>query len=218
MCARKLKELINTEEPGIELLKELVREAEVPCELLPPGPERENALLYLQVTTRSMLGALAYDTGGLLIDDGWLRLLGSGNPKLPRSLHEWNSPRTDGAFYLVGDDAAGGFYAINGGAFGDDLGAVYYWPPDSLEWESLEMGHTDFVAWSLTNQTEAFYEELRWSTWREDTRKLSTDQCFFFFPFLWTQEGSVEGSDRSIVPIAELWESKVDVIRQMGGE
>ena len=218
MCARKLKELINTEEPGIELLKELLREAEVPYELLPPGSERENALLYLQVTTRSMLGALAYDTGGLLIDDGWLRLLGSGNPKLTRSLHEWNSPRTDGAFYLVGDDAAGGFYAINGGAFGDDLGAVYYWPPDSLEWESLEMGHTDFVAAFLTNQTEAFYEGLRWSTWREDTRNLSTDQCFFFFPFLWTQEGSVEGSDRSIVPITELWESKVDMIRQMGGE
>ena len=109
---KELAELIDTNDPGIDVLKQLVGEAEVPCELLPPGPERENALLYLQVTTRSALGAFAYDTGGLLIDDGWLRLLGSGHPKLTRSIHEWNSTRTDGAFYLIGDDAAGGFYAI----------------------------------------------------------------------------------------------------------
>jgi len=217
MSKRKLKELINTQEPGIELLKQLVNDAEVPCELLAPGPERENALLYLQVTTRSTLGALAYDTGGLLIDDGWLRLLGSGHPKLTRSIHDWNSTRTDGAFYLIGDDAAGGFYAINGGAFGDDLGAVYYWAPDDLEWESLELGHTNFVAAFLTKRTEAVYEALRWSNWRDEVRTLPSDRCFAFFPFLWTSEGSVENSHRSTVPISEMWESKVALVRQLMG-
>jgi hypothetical protein len=217
MSTRKLKELINTEEPGIELLKRLVNEAEVPCELLPPGPERENALLYLQVTTRSTLGAFAYDTGGLLIDHGWLRLLGSGHPKLTRSIHDWNSTRTDGAFYLIGDDAAGGFYAINGGAFGDDLGAVYYWAPDNLEWESLELGHTDFVATFLTKRTEAVYEGLRWSNWRDEVKTLPSDRCFAFYPFLWTKEGSVEKSHRSTVPVSEMWDSKVALVTQMMG-
>ena len=215
MSQRKLKELIDTADPGIELLKQLVRDAEVPCEMLPPGPEREKSLLYLQVTTRSMLGAFAYDTGGLLIDDGWLRLLGSGHPKLARSLHEWNSPRTDGAFCLVGDDAAGGFFAINGGAFGEDLGSVYYWPPDSLEWESLEMGHTNFVAFTLTKRIGDYYESLRWPTWREDTQTLATDRSFFFYPFLWTKEGSVENSTRSTVPLSETWDVKVDIVRQL---
>lgn len=69
----------------------------------------------------------------MLVDDGWLRWLGSGHPKLTRALNDWNSPRTDGAFYLVGDDAAGGFFAINGGAFGDNVGSVYYWAPDNLD-------------------------------------------------------------------------------------
>ena len=216
MSKRKLNELIDTQEPAIELLQKLVNDAEVPCELLPPGPERENALVYLQVTTRSTLGAMAYDTGGLLIDGGWLRLLGSGDAKLSRSLHEWNSPRTDGAFYLVGDDLAGGFFAINGGAFGDDLGSVYYWPPDSLEWESLERGFTDFVAMFLTHTLEKYYTDLRWSTWREDARNSSSDQCFAFYPFLWTKEGSVERSHRSVVPISEMWDAKVDIVRQLG--
>jgi hypothetical protein len=217
MSKRKLKELIDTNEPAIELLQNLVRDAEVPCELLPPGPERENALLYLQVTTHSTLGALAYDTGGLLVDHGWVRWLGSGNPKLTRSLHEWNSTRTDGAFYLVGDDAAGGFFALNGGAFGDDLGSVYYWAPDSLEWESLNAGFTDVVAAFLTNYLNDFYKDLRWSTWLEDTRNLSSDRCFFFSPFLWTKEGSIEGSDRSTVPVSENWTAKVDILRQVEG-
>jgi hypothetical protein len=213
MSKRKLDELIDNQEPAIKLLQQLVNDAKVPCELLPPGREREKALLYLQVTTRSTLGALAYDTGGLLIDDGWLRLLGSGHAKLSRSLHEWNSPRTDGAFYLVGDDLAGGFFAINGGAFGDDLGSVYYWPPDSLEWESLERGFTDFVAMFLTHTIENYYTDLRWSSWREDARSASSDQCFAFFPFLWTKEGSVERSHRSVVPMSQMWDAKVDIVR-----
>jgi Protein of unknown function DUF2625 len=217
MKTRKLEELVLTNDPAIELLKQLVRDAAVPCELLPPGQERENALLYLQVTTRSTLGALAYDTGGLIIDDGWLRFLGSGHPKLPRTLHEWNSTRTDGAFYLVGDDAAGGFFALNGGAFGDDMGSVYYWAPDNLEWEPLNRGFTDIVAAFLTGHLRDFYTSLRWSTWREDTQKLSGDQCFFFFPFLWTREGSPEGSARSVVPMSEAWDSKVEIVTQLGG-
>ena len=215
MSQRNLKELIDTHEPAIEMIQQLVAEAEVACELLPPGPEREKALLYLQVTTRSTLGALAYDTGGLLIDNGWLRLLGSGHPKLQRTLHDWNSTRTDGAFYLLGDDAAGGFFAINGGAFGDDLGSIYYWAPDSLEWESLELGHTDFVAGFLTNQIEVFYEAVRWSTWRADLQTLSSDQGFAFYPFLWSTEGSIESSQRSIVPVSEIWDAKVDIVRQL---
>lgn len=218
MAKRKLKDLVVTQDPAVKLLEQLVRDATVPCELLPPGPERENALLYLQVTTHSTLGALAYDTGGLIIDDGWLRFLGSGHAKMPRTLHEWNSTRTDGAFYLVGDDAAGGFFAINTGAFGEDMGSVYYWSPDDLEWESLNAGLTDVVASFLTDHLHKFYKDLRWSTWREDVRDLSTDRCFFFFPFLWTREGSLEGSKRSTVPVTEAWEVKVALVRQLLGE
>jgi hypothetical protein len=218
MNTRSLKELINTQEPAIDLLRQFVTDAEVPCELLAPGPERENALLYLQVTTRSPLGALAYDTGGILVDNGWLRWLGSGHEKLARTINQWNSTRTDGAFYLVGDDAAGGFFAINGGAFGEDLGSMYYWSPDDLEWESLHANFTDVMAAFFTNYLNDFYKALRWSTWREDVQNLPTDRCYWFFPFLWTKEGSLEGSHRSTVPMAEAWDAKVEIVRQLMGD
>src|SRR6059058_3094053 len=50
----------------------------------------EVALEALQVTARSPLGAVALETGGILIDHGWLRVLGAGSPKLARTIAGWN--------------------------------------------------------------------------------------------------------------------------------
>ena len=46
---------------------------------------------------------------------------------------------------LIADDAAGGFYAINGGGLGKDLGKINDLSPYDLEWDSLEIGYTDFI-------------------------------------------------------------------------
>jgi uncharacterized protein DUF2625 len=212
---KRIEELIDVEEPAIELLKQWVSESEVHCEILSPSAQREEVLLALQVTTHSPLGALAYETGGVLVDDGWLRLLGSGHPRLARTLPDWNAKRAEG-YLLVGDDAAGGFFAINGGALGPETSSVFYWAPDRLDWECLEMGFTDFVHAFITSQVAAsFYEGLRWSTWRADTKDLSGDRCFSFYPFLWTKEGSVEESRRATVPMSEAFGLKVDIVRQL---
>jgi hypothetical protein len=79
--------------------------------------EAEACLLALQVTARSTLGALALHTGGVVIDHGWLRLLGGGHGRLP-SLATANGV-TDGQqppVLLIGFDVLGGRFAIDGGA------------------------------------------------------------------------------------------------------
>src|SRR5262245_52820171 len=207
---RTFEKLTATTEPAIDLLRGWVADAEVPAVLLPPSAERAEVLLSVQVTTHSTLGALAYETGGLLLDDGWVRLLGSGHARLQRTLPSWNAGRSNG-FYLVGDDAAGGFFALNGGGLGPETKAVHYWAPDSLEWESLGLGFTDLVAAFMTDRLATFYEDLRWPTWRADVQGLSGDRCFAFYPFLWTKEGSVEGSHRETVPVSEAFDLKVDL-------
>jgi len=212
---RPINELINAQDPGIEKIQEWMRDAVNPCELLPPSKDREEVLLQTQVTTRSTMGAIAYETGGILIDGGWLRFLGSGHPKLPRTLPGWNQGRSSG-FYLVADDAVGGFFAINGGAFGADVKTMYYWPPDSLDWEPMRIGFTDFFVWALSERLAQFYEALRWPSWREDTAGLSGDYCFSFYPFLWTKEGSLTSSQRAQVPVHEAFDLKVELLRQLG--
>jgi len=211
---RPLNELINTEDPGINLIREWIRGAVNECELLPPSEHREQVLLQTQVTTRSPMGAIAYDTGGILVDGGWLRFLGSGHPRLTRTLPGWNERRSKG-FYLVADDAVGGFFAINGGAFGTDVKNMYYWAPDSLDWEPMNIGFSEFFVWSLSERLAQFYEGLRWPAWRIDTAQLSGDQSFQFWPELWTKEGSINSSHRAPVPMHEAFDLKVDLVRQL---
>src|SRR4249920_1805589 len=104
---RPLTELIDRDEPALPLVREWIASSVRPVELLPPSNVREDALFRTQVTTRSPMGAIVYETGGILIDHGWLRILGSGNPRLTRTLPGWNEGRSDG-FFLVADDAIGG--------------------------------------------------------------------------------------------------------------
>ena len=41
------------------------------------------------------MGAIVYLTGGILIEDGWIRIFGiEGNPLLKRSLPGWNKGKT----------------------------------------------------------------------------------------------------------------------------
>jgi hypothetical protein len=62
--------------------------------VLPADPKKgEQALLAIQVTTRSPMGAIAYGSGGLLVDHGWIRVLGGGHARLPRDIGSWNFPK-----------------------------------------------------------------------------------------------------------------------------
>ena len=211
---KPLDELIDNCDPGIKRVQEDIERAKNQCIVLPPSNARDVVLVNTQVTTRSTMGAIVYETGGILIDHGWLRFLGSGNSKLNRSLPEWNVNKANG-FYLVADDAAGGFFAINGGALGSDVKNIYYWAPDSFEWEPLEMGYTSFFHWSLIGNLEKFYTGLRWQNWTDDVSTLPGDRCYSFYPFLWTEQGSVEKSYRNTVPVEEAFNLKVDILDQL---
>src|SRR5262249_8431763 len=70
---RSLKQLIAVEDPAWPMIRRWIADARHVVEVLPA--ERTQAvdtLLALQVTTRSPLGALALETGGILVDHGWL--------------------------------------------------------------------------------------------------------------------------------------------------
>ncbi len=211
---RALHELVDQNEPGIRLMRQWVEESDLSCTILQPSEAREQVLTSLQITTRSPLGAIAYETGGILVDGGWLRFLGSGHPQLRRTLPGWNDRRSS-KFMLVADDVVGGFFAINGGFFGSKLGNVHYWPPDDLEWEDMGLGFTDFLIWSLSAQLHEFYASLRWPLWESEVERIHGDQCLSFYPFLWAAEGSLAESSRRAVPAEEAYDSKVEIVRQL---
>lgn len=204
---RTLEELTAVTDPALPLVRQWFDAATNEVVVLPTTREAgEQALLALQVTTASPMGAIALETGGVLIDGGWVRVLG-GNVEPTGNLALWNERdggmRMPGAF-IVGSDAIGGFFAINGGAFAGKRGEVHYFAPDSCTWESLEVGYSDWLSWLCTGDLELFYEGTRWSSWRDDTAGLPQERAWSTYPPLWAQAGP-SGRSRRSVPIEELW-------------
>ena len=221
---RTLEELINKQEPGWDLVQEWMQEATNLYEVLPRDAKRAEAeLLNAQVTTRSPMGAILYETGGILISKGWIRILGSGCERLDRGMFEWNKGKTfenygePPAYLLVADDILGGLFAINGGAFGQEgLGQMYYLAPDTLSWEPMNCGYSEFVSWTLGGDIHMFYEPFYWDGWQEEVSKLNGNQVFSFFPFLWTKEGQqIEAVSRKVVPIEESYRLTMDMQKQL---
>jgi hypothetical protein len=221
---RPINELINLSEPAWTFVKQWIDSADNTVEVLSTDTiSAKEALFHIQVTTRSPMGAIVYMTGGLLIDNGWIRILGSGNEKLNRTLPDWNRGKTftdfgePPPFLFIADDVIGGFFLLNGGGLGPDIGKVYYWSPENLEYEPLNITYTEFLDFCFNGNLEEFYDGYRWTTWKTDIVTLTGDEVFFFFPFLWTKEGeNIEENTRKIVPIEEQYTLSLDFRKQLG--
>jgi hypothetical protein len=157
-----------------------------------------------------------------LIDHLWLRLLGAGSSELQATLTNWNTIGDTSDIELperaliVGYDAIGGFFAINGGEFEGEFGHVFYFAPDTLEWESLERAYSDFVHWALTGDVDRFYAELRWAGWRDELAGASPDLGFALYPPPFTKEGRpLANVSRRLVPMRELWVVQQEYVRQL---
>jgi hypothetical protein len=176
---------------------------------------------------------MTLNCGGLVIDDGWVRVFGggsSGSGGVMPSLAQMNAfpAEFDPAWspiegLIVGHDVLGGVFALNGydpAAHGRPgvPGQMTYFAPEALEWEAMEMGHSAWVSWLLSGRLEQFYEGLRWPGWREEAAALTFSQGITVFPPLWSKEAheNLAATGRRAVPMCEVLGVAADFARQMG--
>jgi hypothetical protein len=211
--AKSISPLHNTDDTALPLLMQLVERAAARAELLAAAPNSASLLRSLQITPRSPMGALVQFSGGLLVDGGLVRVLGSGHPRLPRDLATWNT-RSSG-FLLVADDAFGGFFAINTGALGPDTRNLYYWPAETIAWQPLEFGYTDFLYWLTSPSLMAFYHNGKRST---TPPKIATDRCVIERAPHWMREHFQQSSPQigRDVAIADFLGAKLTAVRAAG--
>jgi hypothetical protein len=212
---KELKVLLNTQDPAWPIVKEWIDHAVNKVELLPKDKNRaDTALYHTQVTTHSTLGAIIYETGGILIDNGWIRILGSGSDRLNRGIMDWNKDKSYKhigepiSFLLIADDVLGGFFAINaGGIEKSNTGKVFYFAPDNLKWENLDLTYTEFINFCFQGDLKQFYSGFKWEDWINDISELDGNYGIFCYPYLWTKEGQdINKIIRKPVPIQELWD------------
>jgi hypothetical protein len=221
---RPVEELINNKEPGWALVDTWIKSAKNKVEVLPVDTlKAKTALFNTQVTTRSPMGAVIYMTGGIFVDNGWIRIIGSGSQKLNRTLPDWNKGKSfdnfgeKPTFLLVADDAVGGFFALNGGQFGEDAGKIYYLSPDNLEWEPLDLTYTDFLNFCFSGDLKKFYDQLRWKNWKAEVSNLDGNMVYNFVPYLWSKEGkNIDKDSRMPVPIEEQYKFNMSMRKQLG--
>lgn len=217
---KTLDELINAQEPGWPTVQQWLAKARRPVEVLEVSARRaKDVLLALQVTTRSPMGAIAFQTGGLLVDGGWVRLLGGGGARMEGDLARWNGlgarplvEAFEGAT-LVGHDALGGFFALDGGALGDGKGAACYLAPDTLEWQRLTDGYSALVVFLLQGDLAKFYGDHRWDGWEKDVAALSPDRGWAFEPPLFSEAEGVVRTRREL-PMEELLKMNLELADQ----
>ncbi len=221
---KTFEELLNLQEPGWAVVQGWLREATNPVEVLPPVEEnRKSALVAVQVMTRSPMGAIIYETGGIVVDHGWIRILGSGCERLPRSMADWNWERTyhesgvQPPYLLVADDVIGGFFALDGGRLGGKVGSMFYFAPDTLRWEPMDVSYSDFVCWCFSGNIAKYYTDYRWKGWQEDVKSLPGDKVFGFYPLLWAKADSLESRYRRPIPIAEQYAVQFEIAKQLEG-
>lgn len=179
----------------------------------------EFILRQLQVSPKSLMGSIALETGGVLFDHGWLRLLGAGNEQAKGNLLNWNVTkegfRQPNAF-IVAHDAVGGFFAMNGGAFPGKQGNIFYMAPDTLTWQDLGGSYAQLFSWAATGDLEKFYKNMRWPGWQDEVSALSADQGISIYPFLWAKvDTPLLERPRKVVAMVELWKMEQELAHQI---
>jgi hypothetical protein len=212
---KDVDQLIDQQKTGWALVMQWKKDASNQVEILPKDAAKaQTALYHTQVSTRSPMGAIVYETGGILIDGGWLRILGSGAEHMNRSMPEWNKGKAfdrygeQPSFLLVADDVLGGFFAINGGGISNnEIGKIFYFAPDNLKWESTGLDYANFIIFCFSGALHKFYEGLRWNSWQQDVKAINGDKGILCDPLLYTKGGqNINKVKRKQVPVQQLWD------------
>lgn len=218
---RSIEELTNVQDPAWPKVQQMLNAATNKVTLIAADTaQAREELTTMQVSLRSALGCVVYKTGGILIDDGWIRILGSGSTRMQRSITNWNKGKTlftgeRPGCLLIADDAIGGFFLLNEGALGKDTGRIYYLSPDNLEYEPLDLSYSDFLIFCCSGKVADFYGDYRWRTWNKDVAQLSTNSVFHFYPYLFTKEGKdINKDERTTIPIEEHYTFTMGMLKQ----
>jgi len=192
------------------VIRSWIADTPLDIEVLPCAPGHGDvALEALQITARSPLGAVAYESGGILIDDGWIRVLGAGSPRIARTIAGWNGlPCEPGDAYLPGamfvaDDVLGGMFAVDIGALGGRRGDVSYFNPSTRVWRDTGLGYGDWLRALFESELEN-YDTVRWEGWREEVRRLPGTHALVTEPQIWLPGPPLTSRHRKPMTMREL--------------
>lgn len=170
----------------------------------------------LNIPKDSVLSSIVMNFNCIYVDN-WIRILGQGNSE-HNGIMYYNTLIEDNYLYgmfIVAYDIVGGIYAINISRFNTEKNMIWYFAPDTLEWESLNMNYWNFIVWAMQGNIDEFYETMRWKNWKDDCKNVKPNMCYLVYPFLWSKEYDENTADRKIVPFDEVMKLNFDYCKKI---
>lgn len=169
--------------------------------------EYDNDILSkMGVDQNSVLGQIVANAYGIVVDN-IVRVYANGDDKVTHNICHCNL-ELDKSFgnkkLFVADDVFGGLFAMNNGAFEGSQGKIWYFAPDTLGWNNLEITYPEFITWISSSSFSDFYCAFKWNDFQSNICDIKFNQGLLIYPFLWSKECIIEYADKKIVPFSEL--------------
>lgn len=172
----------------------------------------------MNLLRQSTLGAIVTFSSGISIDN-WIRIMGQES-LIHKGILSYQGYQKENVamekMTIVGQDVVGGIFAINIGKYPEGLKKVWYFAPDTLQWECMDMNYAEFVAWAIQGNTDEFYSSMRWNGWKEDCSKAGFDEMILIYPFLWSKECNLETAAKNVVSSDELIRMNSEYAQKFG--
>lgn len=150
--------------------------------------------------------------------NGYLRIWGSGNNTTHRNFVDGNNELRGyfgGNKVVVADDIWGGCFAINNGDFSGSPQYLWYYAPDTLQWENLEITYSQFIYWAIGPDIQGFYKSFLWDNTRTLLDQITFSQGLSIYPPLWTKECDSKTASVRIIPMNELVKVNIEIAKQL---
>lgn len=161
----------------------------------------------LNLNQDTTLATIICNVAGITINNT-IRIMGQGNQNL-NSICKINAvkngvPTKITNMLIVGNDIFGGIYAMNISKINGEVGNIFYFAPDTLDWESMDIKYSQFLYWTICGNTDDYYNSMKWNGWDKMAQSIGFNDGILIYPFLWSKEINIETASKNIVPFEEL--------------
>lgn len=148
-----------------------------------------------------------------IIVNGCLKILGSDEKFGMNWANSIYNKDYNSDSLLVAYDIFGGLFIIKDYKAGNE--EMWYFGPDTMTWESLEVTYPDFIRWVCTDDFSLFYLDFPTKYLKYNPVQMEEDNVLLIYPYLWSKEYKQGNPIINVVPFRELFELNQDIYRQL---
>ena len=201
---------------ALNLIQSWINSSSWKVRIIPRSDHNDKCESLLGLTEHSTLGTIINHVGGISAANGVIRHFGGSN-QFNLSIKSVNQilnqcPNAFPGVLVVADDIYGGVFGINNSLPIAKSGTMLYLPPDSYTWESLEIGHSAFVHWSMTGDVPLFYKKYRSIPVESN---IPFQKVLDFSPPLWAADVAAGKFKYSMVESSQMHKTRSQLLEQL---